>query len=144
MELDEMLYYGGMFAMAAAVVFAVVMFLVIRYRRARLELRLNEIYGDTSDMAGRVNLKERRMPAAEPQQTGQVSSDRSGPGSQEGRISSDRPGVASQESRISSDYTQFASHVQQGSSDAALTGTTESTETTETTETSFLKEEDSK
>lgn len=51
-EIDEILYYGGLGLAVFAVLLGIILFLIIRYRRARLELQLMEEYGDMIPMSG--------------------------------------------------------------------------------------------
>lgn len=66
METEGVMYYGGMIIIAAALVWGVLSLLFIKYRRARMEIRLTETYGDVIDLHGAENQgsTEFRMAAA--------------------------------------------------------------------------------
>ena len=51
-EIGEILYYGGLGAVLLAVILGVILFMTFKYRKARLELKLMEEYGDSVPLSG--------------------------------------------------------------------------------------------
>ena len=52
LEIDEILYYGGLGAVLFAVILGVILFFIFRYRRIKLELKLRDEYGEMMSMSG--------------------------------------------------------------------------------------------